>query len=297
MATAGSPTVRRRRLAAELRRLRGTHRTGGQVARALGWSPAKISRYELGQGGFPPHEVEKLLDFYEVAEPRRTQLLALAADANARGWWEDYSDAIDPEFMEFIGLEAEALSIDHWQPLVIPGLLQTQDYARSIMSGYDAVIPTPPGIQMRRVDVRVIRQELLTLRQPPLQLRAVLDESVLLRSFGGHEVMYAQMHHLVQMAELPNVDLRILPLGRERSLIADSFVRFDFGSESERGDSKLGDVVCTESLKAELYIEGETDTDPYRRFFRALYDASLSPSKSRTLILATGEREWACRPG
>jgi transcriptional regulator with XRE-family HTH domain len=105
VAASASPTVRRRRLAAELRRLRGA-RTGDAVARALGWSPAKISRYELGQINFPPDEVEKLLDFYEVVEPRRSQLPTLAAEASQRGWWEEFSDVLAPEFMEFIGLEA-----------------------------------------------------------------------------------------------------------------------------------------------------------------------------------------------
>lgn len=290
MATVGSPTVRRRRLAAELRRLRGNDRTGGQVARALGWSPAKISRYELGQGGFPPNEVEKLLDFYGVAEPRRSQLLNLAAEANARGWWEDYADALAPEYMEYIGLEAEASTMEHWQPLVIPGLLQTRDYAKSIMSAYDDVIPTPPGILERRVHVRMLRQDLLTHRQPPLQLRAVLDESVLLRSFGGRDIMYAQMRHLAHMAELPNIDLRVLPLRRDSALMADSFVRFEFDSEGENDNRKLVDVVCTESLKTELYIEGETDTYPYRRFFRRVLVTSLPPDKSRGLIQEASER-------
>ena len=107
VAASASPTVRRRRLAAELRRLRGT-RTGGAVAKALGWSPAKVSRYELGQSSFPLEEIEKLLDFYGVTEPRRGQLLALAEDANQRGWWEEYADALTPDYMEFLGLEAEA---------------------------------------------------------------------------------------------------------------------------------------------------------------------------------------------
>ena len=113
MAASASPTVRRRRLAAELRRLRGA-RTGGAVAKALGWSPAKISRYELGQSNFPLDEVEKLLDFYGVTEPRRGQLLALATEANQRGWWEDYADALTPDYMEFLGLEAEATAASEW---------------------------------------------------------------------------------------------------------------------------------------------------------------------------------------
>jgi transcriptional regulator with XRE-family HTH domain len=110
--SSASPTVRRRRLAAELRRLRGS-RTGIAVAKALGWSPAKISRFERGQGTFPAEKVEKLLDYYGVTEPRRAQLLDLATEANERAWWDDYADALSPVYMEFIGLEAAAGA---WRP-------------------------------------------------------------------------------------------------------------------------------------------------------------------------------------
>lgn len=289
MATSSSPTVRRRRLAAELRRLRGK-RTGTTIATALGWSPAKISRYELGRSSFPLDEVEKLLDFYRVAEPRRAQLLALAEDANQRGWWEDYADALPPEYMEFIGLEAEAALAEHWQAQAVPGLLQTEEYARHVMSGYKSAVPTPPGMLDRRVRVRMIRQETLTVREPRLELSAVLDESVLLRSFGGREVMHDQLLHLAEMAKLPNVDLRVLPLRSDASLIADSFVILGFGALDET--SKLGDVVSTESLKSELYVEGETDTYIYHQFFSAAADAALPPEASRRLLEETAERLW-----
>ena len=289
MTTSASPTVRRRRLAAELRRLRG-NRTGTVVAKALGWSPAKISRYELGRSSFPLDEVEKLLDFYGVTEPRRGQLLALAEEANKRGWWEDYADALLPEYMEFIGLEAEAVSAAHWQVELVPGLLQTEQYARHVMSGYEGAVPTPPGILERRVQVRLIRQQALTARDPGLHLSAVLDESVLLRSFGGHRVMHGQLVHLAEMSELPNVELRVLPLRSDAALIADSFVIFGFSALHET--SKLGDVVSTESLKSELYVEGETDTYIYRQFFRAVSEAALSPAASRDLLRDTAERLW-----
>lgn len=290
MATSGSPTVRRRRLAAELRRLRG-NRTGIEVARQLGWSTAKISRYELGRGGFPIDEVEKLLDFYQVAGPRRAQLLALAQEANQRGWWEEYASVLGPENMEFIGLEAEAVSAAQWQSFVVPGLLQTEAYARQLMSGYASAIPVPPGILERRVRARIIRQEVLTTREPaPLDLSAVLDEGVLLRAIGGREVMREQLQHLVDMTELPNVEVRILPLSGASSLIADSFVIFDFAPVGE--SSKLGDVVSAESLKGELYVEGEIETYMYRQFFQAAVKASLSPEASRHLILETVARRW-----
>src|SRR5262245_25946914 len=149
VAASGSPTVRRRRLAAELHRLRG-NRTGTAVAKALGWSPAKISRYELGRTSYPLDEVEKLLEFYGVAEPRRVQLLALAEEANQRGWWEDYADAISPEYMEYIGLEAEAASVAVWENVAVPGLLQTEEYARRVTATYQVAVRVPPGILERR---------------------------------------------------------------------------------------------------------------------------------------------------
>ena len=131
MVPSGSPTVRRRRLAAELRRLRGS-RTGGEVSRGIGWSPTKVSRAESGRESIPPPEVEKLLDYYGVTDPLRARLLELAEDATQRGWWDEYADALTPEYMEFIGLEAEAASTLQWQSDVIPGLLQTDGYARQL---------------------------------------------------------------------------------------------------------------------------------------------------------------------
>lgn len=291
MAASASPTVRRRRLAAELRRLRGP-RTGGTVAKALGWSPAKISRYELGQSSFPLDEVEKLLDYYEVSEPSRGQLLALAAEANRRGWWEEYSDVLAPEYMEFIGLEAEADTMAHWQVGVVPGLLQTEDYARELNVGYQSAIPTPPGILERLVQVRMIRQELLT-RDPPLRLSVVIDEAVLLRKIGGASLMNAQLRHLIGASDLPNVELRVMPLSnRGTSLVADSFTILSFGPLPAGAAGKLADVVSTESVTSELYVEGETGTYNYRLVFQGLLNASLSPAESRNLVGRIADGPW-----
>lgn len=290
MTASGSPTVRRRRLAAELRRLRG-NRTGGAVAQALGWSPAKISRYELGQGGFPLHEVEKLLDFYGVTEPRRTQFLDLAADANARGWWEDFADVLTPEYVEFIGLEAEAHSESHFQVETVPGLLQTRDYAWHIHNAVQSTLPTPPSVIERRVEVRMTRQRVLTERIPRLELTAVIDESALLRKVGNRATMHAQLLHLDKQAELTNVVIRVLPLQRDSSVMTGSFVIFGFNPEGTPG-GPLGDVVSTESVASEVYVEGETDTYAYRLAFRSLADAALPPEESRALIREIAERVW-----
>ena len=289
MTSSASPTVRRRRLAAELRSLRGG-RTGTVVAKALGWSPAKVSRYELGQGTFPVEEIEKLLDYYGVTEPRRAQLLDLAAEANERAWWYDYADDLSPEYMEFIGLEAEAASEWEWQLAAVPGLLQTREYAQAVHSAHQQAILKRPGVFDRRVAVRMIRQQVLTTRNPPLELSVVIDESVLMRKVGSREVMARQLRHLAEMTELPNVELRILPLGGEAALMADSFVVLGFSPEHET--SKLGDVVSTEGIESNLYIEGETDTYIFRLFFQAFAEASLPPADSRARVLEIAGRLW-----
>jgi hypothetical protein len=291
VAPSGSPPVRRRRLAAELRRLRGK-RTGGQVSRGIGWSPTKISRAESGYESIPPSEVEKLLDFYGVEDPLRGRLLKLAEDATQHGWWEDYADALAPQYLEFIGLEAGAASCLQWQADVMPGLFQTEDYAKQLSAAYRIVVPTTlPSVLDRSVRVRMLRQERLT-REPVLQLSVVLDEAVLLRRVGDRGVMRAQLERLTDVADMPNVDLRVMQLDREIALLGGSFVIMSFGSGSTAESASLGDVVFTENLTTELYI-GETDTYLYRLFFQALAKAALSPAESRDLIVATIERAWS----
>ena len=288
MAASASPTVMRRRLAVELRRLRGG-RTGATVAKALGWSTAKISRYELAQTSFPPDEVEKLLDYYGVKDPRRTQLLTVAGEANRTGWWEEYADTLAPEYMEFIGLEAGASSVAHWELEVVPGLLQTAGYARRIMSNYEAAVRVPPGILERRVKVRMIRQQAFTAREPPLNFFVVIDESVLLRRVGSRELMYEQMRQLADFALLPHIELRILPLAAENPVMGDSFTIFSFDEEYGMG---VGDVVSVEGTMGHAFIEDEEDTYVHRLVFDARTRASLPPTESLRLIRATAERVW-----
>jgi hypothetical protein len=291
MTPSGSPTVRRRRLAAELRRLRGS-RTGGQVSRGIGWSPTKISRAESGRESLPPVEVEKLIDFYGVTDPLRGRLLELAEDAVQRGWWDDYADTITDQYLEYIGLEAEATSCLQWQSDTIPGLLQTEDYARRLIAAFGAVDPTvTPRAQERSLRVRMLRQARLT-QEPVVQLSTIMDEAVLLRGIGDHEIMRAQLAHLADASELPNVDLRVLPLSRNAGLHGASFVIMSFGSRETPEAAVLGDVVSTENLNTELYIEGETGAHLYRLFFQALDEAALQPDESRDIIAKT-ERRWA----
>ena len=291
MPASGSPTVRRRRLAAELRRLRGP-RKGGDVARAIGWSPSKISRAESGHESLPPPEIEKLIDYYGVTEPLRGRLLGLAEDAVQRGWWDDYADILTPQYLEFIGLEEEAAVCLHWDPLIVPGLLQTENYARQLNAAYHRVVPTiPPRVHDRFLQVRMRRQDRLT-HEPLLQLSVVIEESVLLRKVGDHVVMRDQLRSLASAADLPNVDLRILRLSEHPGLVSGSFVIMRFGSQ-DSPDQGLGDVVSTEALVTEVYVEGEADTQLYSIFFNSLRESALSPVDSRQLIAATIERVWS----
>ena len=294
MPTPGIPTVRRRRLAAELRRLRlQSDQTAEAVANLLGWSKAKVSRYELAQSGLKPSSVESLLDIYNVHGERREQLLTLAQEATEKGWWEAYSDVLGEEYLAFIALEAEATSVLQWHINVVPGLLQTGQYALDIVSGWRAVSgPIPPAIIDRRVQARMIRQQILT-RDQPLELAVVLDESVLRRQRGDHALMYEQLQRLVEISDWPNVTLQILPLAGPKSLAADSFTLFQFGPVLE---TSLHDVVSTENLSNYLYVEGETSTYEFRQAFELLAQESLDPEESRKLILRTAQELWSLRP-
>ena len=292
MASSGSPTVRRRRLAAELKRLRGGLK-GGQVARGVEWSPSKVSRAESGRDSIPPAEVEKLIDFYGVTEPLRSRLLELAEDATKRGWWDDYADVLTHDFMEFIGLEAEATSTRQWQSDVIPGLLQTAEYSRKLDAAFRQINPmTPPTVRERLLRVRALRQERLT-SEPSLRLSVVMDEAVLLRGIGDRDVMRPQLERLVEAAEFPNVDIQVLPLARNSGLVAASFAILSFGSGGAPDAQSLGDVVSAESLTTELYVEGESGTHLYQLLFQALSRNALPPAESMDLMFGTLKRVWS----
>jgi transcriptional regulator with XRE-family HTH domain len=160
----GSPTVRRRRLAAELRTIRERRGENLQaVATGLRWSTSKLSRYELGSG-LIPGEVASLLDHYQVTGALREHLLGLAQEASQKGWWEGYSDVSSAEYREFIGLEAEASSIAVWHVEVVTGLLQTERYARSLLTEYSRVEPIAPAIIERRLELRMQRQHVGRIR-------------------------------------------------------------------------------------------------------------------------------------
>jgi transcriptional regulator with XRE-family HTH domain len=289
MTLPGSPTVRRRRLAAELREIRESKgKSGDTVAAALRWSPSKISRYERARTGLQPREVGRLLDYYGITGSRRALLLGLAEDASHKGWWEDYGDGLSADYQQFIGLEDEASSIDVWHVEVVPGLLQTEGYARHIISSYSRVEPVTPGMVERLVRVRMRRQQVLE-REPGLLLSVLLDESVLKRRVGDESVMYEQLQRLASEADRPNLTLQIVQLEAQRTVFVESFVIFRFGQDN---DATLHDVVSAEHLRSGFSVEIERETYLHRLAFRALADAALDPTSSKALILETAHSYW-----
>jgi transcriptional regulator with XRE-family HTH domain len=289
MIAPGSPTVRRRRLAAELRGIRESKgKSGDTVAAALKWSPSKISRYERARTGLRPREVERLLDYYEITGPRRALLLGLAEDAAQKGWWEEFTDSLSEDYKQFIGLEHEATAMAIWHVDVVTGLLQTEEYARHIIGSYSRVEPVAPGMIGRLVRVRMRRQQVLD--REGLQLSVVLDESVLKRRIGDEAVMYDQLQRLVKEADRPNLTLQVLPLDAQHVVFGESFVIFGFGQDA---DAMLQDVVSTEHLRSGFTLEGERDTYLHRIAFQMLSEAALDPVASRKLILETAEAYWS----
>ena len=289
MIAPGSPTVRRRRLAAELRGIRESKgKSGDAVAAALKWSPSKISRYERARTGLRPREVERLLDYYEITGSHRALLLGLAEDAAQKGWWEEFADTLAEDYQQFIGLEHEATSIAIWHVDVVAGLLQTEGYARHIISSYSRVEPVAPGMIGRLVKVRMQRQQVLD--REGLQLSVVLDESVLTRRIGDESVMYEQLQRLAREADRPNLTMRILPLSAQHTVFGESFVIFGFGEDS---DAMLQDVVSTEQLRSGFTLEGERETYLHRIAFQMLAEASLDPVAYKALILQTAQSHWS----
>jgi transcriptional regulator with XRE-family HTH domain len=284
-----SPEVRRRRLAAELRRLRDrSGLTGDEVARQLGWSPSKVSRYELARTGLRPGDVRALLEVYRVDAARQDELLALARQATSKGWWDELSDIMTEEYISIIGLEEEATAEWAWHLDVIPGLLQTEDYARAVNDRGYSLAPVPPSHIERSIQTRMRRQQILT-RDPPLELSVVLDESVLRRRFGSAAVMRSQLEYLLAVAERPNISVRVIRLADETPIAMNSFDLLRFGPSE---DATMPDVVWTEHVTTALYFEGEADTFQFRIVFERLEQGALSAPESLHFISELAARTW-----
>ncbi|MFI6321329.1 helix-turn-helix domain-containing protein [Nonomuraea sp. NPDC050556] len=280
-----SPTLRRRRLAAELRRLReAADLNGAQVAKKLGWSTSKISRIETGQVVPQRKDVQDLLKCYGTPKVRAALLMGLAADAERKGWWEAYASDLHDVLSTYIGLESEAAEILGWQTSVVPGLLQTREYALAV-NGLDLILgSTSPARVERTVEIRLRRQARLSA-PTPLVLSMIIDEAVLLRRYGDEDVMRGQLLHLLKAAELPNVTLRVLRLAdRHPAAWTDSLLlRFP---EVEGLGQLSGDVLYSQSFNTQAIEEDEQITYNFSVVFDHLSDAALDVDDSRDLISA-----------
>ena len=281
-----SPTVRRRRLAAELRRIRDQlGLTLEEVADRLHWSASKLSRIETAKSGAKITDVRRLLQLYQATGPQAEELQTLAREAELKGWWEAYSDTLQEEVSAYIGLEAEAVQAAQWQSQVIPGLLQTEAYAEQTVLALQPVISRPPGQIKASVAIRLHRQQVLT-RDRPLSFSAVLDESILWRGYGGAEVMYEQLIKLIEVSRLPNVRLFIRPLKAPRPApTVPPFTYLDFGASFHA-------VVSIELLNSAVYVENDLDTYRYSLIFETLREQSLDCEASRKLISELAEEHW-----
>jgi transcriptional regulator with XRE-family HTH domain len=279
MASAQSPTVRRRRLALELRRLREAARlTCEEVAERLECSASKISRVETGRVSVSPRDVRDMLEIYGIPEDQRESLVQLARDSRQKGWWQAYSDTIQPQFATYLGLESAASEIRIYEVSLIPDLLQTEDYARTVI-GAGMVNSAYEDIE-RKVELLMARQPALTRADPP-KLWAVLDEAALRRRVGGAGLMRLQLEYLLEVASLPNVAVQVIPFGGgAHPAMGRPFVILVF---PERVDT---DVVYLEDLTSALYVEDVDEVDRYNVFFNHLRATALSFDDSSALITA-----------
>ena len=274
MPTRPGPTVQRRRLGIELRRLReAAGKNIDEVAQVLECSDSKVSRIENGQVSASPRDVRDMLEFYGVDSERRDELVEFARAARKKGWWEAYSDT---PAVPLVGLEVAADRILAYEPMVVPGLLQTEGYARSMIR---AIRPELPGEQTERwVEFRMARQRLLEQEDAP-SLDVILEECALRRPVGRRSVMRKQLQHLVEIAELPNLTLRVLPLSTgEHPGMTGAFHIYRFLKRTEP------DVVFLEHTISDLYLENHAQVERYSATFERLRQAAMSPRRSTTFV-------------
>jgi transcriptional regulator with XRE-family HTH domain len=270
----GSPTVRRRRLGAELRRYReSAGLTIDAVAERLDCSASKVSRLETGQTGASPRDVRDMLLLYQVAQPELEELMEVARETRQRGWWRPYGSVLTGAYVSF---EAAAQSIRAYEAQCVPGLLQTEGYARALMGA--ARLELTPAEFDKRVYVRMQRQALLS-QADPVELWCVLDEAALLRRVGGAEVMRAQWERLIEDAARPNVVLQVLPLDAGAHPGMDgSFVLLRFPDEVD------ADTVYVAFATGGVFQDKADELSRYSAIFALLAEQALTPDASVALI-------------
>jgi transcriptional regulator with XRE-family HTH domain len=277
MAVKPSPTTLRRQLGAELRRLRAD-RTVADVAAEVGWSESKLSRIETAHTGIRPKDLDRLLEVYGVAEDVRARIRALAGQSRQRAWWEAYGDVLPTAYETYIGFEAEATGIFNYEAQIVPGLLQTAEYASAVIQA-DGVYEEDE-VHSQRVAVRMARQAVLT-REPPPKLSVILDEAVLRRQVGGVDVMRRQLSSLAEANDRKMVTVQVLPfaVGAHRAL-AGSFIILEFAGNSDHP------LVYSEGMTGGVFRSRSEELRSYWMSFEALRTAALNPRKSVEFINA-----------
>ncbi len=272
-----NPTLRARRLALELlRRREAAGLTREEVARQLEWSTSTIFRIETGRSHPQPGNVRVLLELYGVTGPERDGLIRLSREARQPGWWHSFRDILPNPYEVYIGLEAGAASIRNFEPVVIPGLLQTEDYARQTLRNGPGELDREDV--ERLVQVRMERQRILGREDRP-RLWAVLDEAIIRRVVGGPEVMREQLRHLIDCAEQGKTTLQVVPFGAgAHAGTTGPFVILEFPEPTDP------DVVYVETLAGDIYLEAPTDVDRYTLAFARLLAAALHPDDSVRLV-------------
>lgn len=291
MPTRGYPNLaRRRRLAVELRRLREhVGLAEDQATERLGWqSNSKLSRIELGKSGVKQADLQSLLDLYNVVGAHRAELIALAEESRKSGQFQSASTRLHGELIAFLEYEADAESIWVWEPLIVPGLLQTENYTRSLLQAWVNKFSLPSAEIDRRVEAHRVRQDVLT-RDPPVRLSAVIDESVLHRRIGGSAVMREQLEHLTALSELPDIDIRILPLGGEHLVGTGSFNYLRFRQIHR---VPLNDYVAFEHLTGMDEVEDEGEINQHKVVFESLMNSALRADEARALITGVASEMW-----
>ncbi|MEC4015155.1 helix-turn-helix domain-containing protein [Streptomyces sp. H27-D2] len=271
-------TVRSRRLGAELRKLRDSLSLNAEaVARDMGFSRPKLSRIEAGEVRVSPNDLKALLRAYGVQDAaQQDQYLAAAREARTAGWWQAYQDALPREYADYIALEAAANVIKSSQPILVPGLLQTEAYTRAVIHANPWI--TPPADIESLVKIRRERQAILDREGPP-RLWFIIGESAIRQLVGGPAVMREQLDRLEQLTSLQHVMIQVLPHGAgAHAGLNGPFVIFGFSAE--RGP----DIVCLENLTGTLYMDQPGELEGYGTAFDHLRASALNPADSLALI-------------
>jgi hypothetical protein len=272
---AGSPTARRRRLSIELKKLR--ERSGltcAQVGAALDWSGSKVNRMETGSGRVQPSDMDALCRFYGTGEEMREFLMSLARQAKVRGWWQVHGAGVPEWFNIYIGLEGDASAVRQYQSEIVPGLMQTEAYARELHSSVGRA--SAEAVE-HAVRVRLERQAMLTRPDAP-EAWFVVHECALRNVVGDRSLMREQLERLLETAELPPVTIQILPFDSGTYPMTGSFTMLGFPSPEDP------DLVYRDGITDAVYLEGEHHVREYTRAFDNQRAAALSPSRSVQLI-------------